>query len=103
LVQIVNAIEEGVARPVQYFHLPVPKERTDEAYFRPLRGLDLRAGTELYLGLIHANDAAGDAARLALARRYARVDGVATECGMGRGDPARLTALLAAHVAVVES
>ena len=27
-----------------------------------------------------------------------RVDGVATECGMARGDPARLPSLLAAHV-----
>ena len=39
----------------------------------------------------------GDAARLTAARRHARVDGVATECGMARGDPARLPSLLAAH------
>ena len=36
-------------------------------------------------------------ARLAAARRHARIDGVGTECGMARGDPARLPALLAAH------
>jgi len=53
--------------------------------------------TQLYLGLIHHDDAAGDAARLAASRRYARVDGIATECGMARGDPARLADLLAAH------
>ena len=39
----------------------------------------------------------GDAARLAAARRHVRVDGIGTECGMARGDPARLPALLAAH------
>jgi hypothetical protein len=58
----------------------------------------LRPETELYLGLIHHNDAEGDAVRLAAARRHTHVDGVGTECGMARGDPARLPALLAAHV-----
>jgi hypothetical protein len=103
LVEIVNAITRGVERPIQYFHLPVPKEREDDGYFEPLAGLDLRDGTELYLGLVHPNDAAGDAARLARARVRARVDGIATECGMGRGDPSRLAALLDAHAALVRS
>ena len=34
---------------------------------------------------------------------HASVDGVATECGMARGDPARLPALLAAHVRLAET
>jgi hypothetical protein len=97
MVEIANAIVEGVKRRIQFFHMPVPKERTDDDYYRPLIGLRLGAGTELYLGLIHYNDAVGDASRLAVARRYGRVDGVATECGMARGDPARLADLLAAH------
>ena len=88
-------------RPIQFLHLPVPKGRTDDAYFAPLEKLKLRPETELYLGLIHHNDAAGDAARLAAARRHVRVDGIATECGMARGDPTRLAALLAAHVRAV--
>ena len=88
MVEIVNAISAGVRRPIQFFHLPVPKPRTDDAYFAPLEGLRLRPETELYLGLVHHDDAAGNAARLAAARRHARVDGVATECGMARGDPA---------------
>jgi hypothetical protein len=98
MVDMVNAIAERVQRPIQFFHLPVPKPRTDDAYFAPLKDLKLEQGTELYLGLVHHNDAQGDETRLAAARRYARVDGVATECGMARGDPARLPALLAAHV-----
>jgi hypothetical protein len=57
---------------------------------------------ELYLGPVHHDDAQGDAARLKAARRYARVDGVATECGMARGDPSRPPALLAAHVRAAE-
>ena len=97
MVEIVNAITAGVRRPIQFFHLPVPKPRTDDAYFAPLEKLRLRAETELYLGLVHNDDPAGNAARLAAAKRHARIDGVATECGMARGDPARFPALLAAH------
>jgi hypothetical protein len=62
----------------------------------------LRPETELYLGLVHREDMTGNAARLAAARRHARVDGVATECGMARGDPARFPGLLAAHVQTAE-
>jgi hypothetical protein len=102
MVEMVNAIVERVRRPIQFFHLPVIKSRTDDAYYAPLANLKLKPGTQLYLGLIHHNDADGDAARLAAARRYTRVDGVATECGMARGDPTRLSALLAAHAKAAE-
>jgi len=97
MVEIVNAVVARVQRPIQFFHLPVPKGRTDDAYFAPLEKLKLPAGTQLYLGLIHHGDAEGDARRLAAARRHTRVDGIGTECGMARGDPSRLPALLAAH------
>jgi hypothetical protein len=101
MVEMANAILAGVGRPIQFFHMPVPKGRTDDAYFAPLASLRLRPETALYLGLIHHDDAAGDAARLAAARRHVRVDGIATECGMARGDPGRLPARLAAHVRAV--
>jgi hypothetical protein len=97
MVEMANAVSAGVARPIQFFHMPVPKGRADDAYFAPLDNLSLHPETALYLGLVHHADADGDAARLAAARRHARVAGVATECGMARGDPARLPALLAAH------
>jgi hypothetical protein len=103
LVEIANATSAGVVRPIQFFHMPVPKDRTDDTYFAPLDKLRLHPETELYLGLIHHDDASGDAARLAAARRHAKVDGVATECGMARGDPARLPALLAAHVQAAQA
>jgi hypothetical protein len=103
MVEMINAVSARVGRPIHYFHLPVPKNRTDDAYFEPLGGLALHTETQLYLGLIHYDDAAGDIARLAAARRYARVDGIATECGMARGDPARLPALLNAHATAAEA
>jgi hypothetical protein len=102
MVEMINAVSARVRRPIHYFHLPVPKNRTDDAYFAQLAGLALHPETQLYLGLIHYDDAAGDATRLAAARRHACVDGIATECGMAREDPARLPALLAAHATVVE-
>jgi hypothetical protein len=103
MVEIANAISGGLARPIQFFHMPVPKDRTDEAYFAPLDNLRLGAETELYLGLVHYDDPEGDAARIAVARHHARIDGVATECGMARGDPARLPALLAGHVSAAQA
>jgi hypothetical protein len=56
MVEIVNAVSTGVQRPIQLFHLQVPKPRTDDAYFAPLAGLKLRPETELYLGLVHRDD-----------------------------------------------
>ena len=76
-------------------HLPVPKDRTDDAYFAPLGDLSLPAETALYLGLIHHADAAGDRARIAAAHKVVSRFGVATECGWGRTDPARVPGLLA--------
>src|SRR5438094_619694 len=100
MVEIVNAVSTGVRRPIQFFHVPVPKPRTDDAYFAPLAGLKLRPETELYLGLVHRDDMAGNAARLAAARSHVRVDGVATECGMARGDPERFPARPGASAAL---
>lgn len=97
MVDMVDAVSARVTRPIHYFHLPVPRNRTDDAYFAPLAGLHLHPETQLYLGLVHHDDPEGDAARLAAARRHTRVDGIATECGMARGDPAKFSALLAAH------
>ena len=102
MVDLTNAVVAAVKRPIEFVHMPVVKARTDDAYFAPLERLKLKPETELYLGLIHHNDAAGDATRLAAARRHHRVDGIGTECGMARGDPARLPALLAAHRQAVE-
>src|SRR5690606_17387650 len=101
MTDLIRSLLPRLSRPVQYFHLPVPKARRDDAYFAPLENLGLDPATHLYLGLIHHADAEGDAARLAAARRHTRVDGIASECGLARGDGSRLDALLAAHVAVL--
>jgi len=102
MVEIINALSARVDRSIQYFHLPVPQNRSDDAYFSPLTRLEIDDETELYFGLIHHDDDPGNVARLAVARKYARVDGVATECGMGRGDSDRLSALLATHAELAQ-
>src|SRR5260370_5003398 len=88
MVEMANAISGGVARSIQLFHMPVSKSRTDDAYFAPLDKLSLRPETELYLGLIHYDDAEGDAARIAAARRHARIGGVAPASGLAPRAPA---------------
>jgi hypothetical protein len=103
MVEITNAIMRGVERPIDFVHMPVIKSRTDDAFYAPLDLLQLKPDTELYLGLIHYDDATGDVARLAAARRHCRVDGIATECGMARGDPSRLPSLLASHTSLATS
>jgi len=97
MVEMTNRIAAGVKRPIQFFHLPVMKNRTDDAFFAPMKDLKLSGDTQLYLGLIHHNDTAGDDARLAAARKVVRVDGIGTECGWARGDPGRIDSLLKSH------
>src|SRR5205823_6341905 len=85
-------------RPLNWIHMPVPRGRTDEAYYAPLRELRLRAETELHLGLVHHTDGVeGTARRMEVAARFASGFGIATECGWGRRAPASLPDLLRIH------
>jgi hypothetical protein len=97
LVEISNGLIDRLGRRLDFLHLPVPQDRTDAAYYAPLRELRLPAATTLYLGLIHHDDAAGDQARIAAASAFVPAFGVATECGWGRGDPEKIPDLMAAH------
>jgi len=85
LVELANALAKTIQRPIAYIHMPVPIDRSDDAYFAPLADLKLQAGTELFLGCVHAGDGVvGTRKRIAAASRYAPAFGIATECGMGR-------------------
>jgi hypothetical protein len=101
MVEMTRGLLERLRRRMDFLHLPVPKDRTDDGYFVPLRGLVLPEETTLYLGLIHHADATGDHARIAAAQKVTPRFGVATECGWGRTDPARVPGLLAAHRSVI--
>lgn len=97
MVEIANLVVPTLKRPLNFIHMPVPKSRSDDAYFAPLRNLKVGPETEIYLGLVHLDDSQGDRARLATARKYVNVAGVATECGWGRGEPERVPRLLESH------
>lgn len=85
MVEVANALASGIDRPLAYLHMPVPVERTDDDYFRPLGALKLTARTKLYLGVIHAADGAeGTRKRIDVARKFVQGFGIATECGIAR-------------------
>jgi hypothetical protein len=101
IVDIANAVSAGVKRPLNWIHLPVPRDRSDVAYFSPLQKLKLQPETELYLGLVHYTDGVeGTRQRIAAARQVIPEFGVATECGMGRRKPETIPDLLKLHTQV---
>ncbi|MGH7368294.1 MAG: hypothetical protein ACREKQ_11230 [Candidatus Rokuibacteriota bacterium] len=103
LAELTRAIVSMARRGIDFIHLPVPRERAEPGYFAPLRGLRLPEQTRLYLGLIHHGDAEGDRRRIDTARAAVGGGfGVATECGWGRGEPARLDGLLESHRRAVD-
>jgi hypothetical protein len=89
MVELANLIARSVQRPIAWMHMPVPIDRTDDAFYAPLGNLQLGAATELYLGLVHARDGVeGTARRIAVAKKYVQNFGIASECGISRGrDP----------------
>ena len=102
LVEIANGISANLERRPDFIHMPVPQDRSDEDYYRPLEDLRASDDTEIILGLIHHDDASGDRARGDTARRFLPSFGVATECGWGRTDPERVPGLLESHRRAVE-
>lgn len=101
MVALANRLAYRIKRPIQLIHMPVPRDRADEAYFEPLRALRLGPRTELCLGLVHYTDGvAGTRARLATAEKYVQNFSIATECGFGRRPPATIAELLRIHAEV---
>jgi len=85
MVELANLIAGSIERPLAYIHMPVPIGRSDDAYFAPMKNLRLPASTELYLGLVHAQDGVeGTRRRMAAARNHAPPFGIASECGISR-------------------
>jgi hypothetical protein len=101
MVDFANRVSGQLRRLSQLIHMPVPRNRADDAYFEPLRDLALRPETELCLGLVHYTDGVeGTAKRLTTAQNYTPRFSIATECGFGRRDPRTISELLQIHVEV---
>jgi hypothetical protein len=103
MVEFANLVSREIERPMHLVHMPVPRNRTDDAYFAPLRHLALRPETELCLGLVHYTDGVeGTKKRLATAKKHAANFSIATECGFGRRDPRTVAELLRIHAAIAD-
>jgi hypothetical protein len=97
LAEMMNGIVAATRRRVDFFHIPVPRNRTDDAFYAPLKDFRRPKGTKLYLGLLHHDDDAGDRLRIEVARRHVSDFGLSAECGWGRTEPGRLPRLLKGH------
>jgi hypothetical protein len=98
MVEVHNRLAVKLERPIDYLHMPVPADRGDDAYFKPLAGLKLDPKTKLFLGLVHDSDGVeGTRKRIDAAAKYAGDFGIATECGFGRRPPETIPNLLRVH------
>lgn len=99
-VKFANALCKTASRPINFIHMPVPRERNDEGYFTPLKDLDV-GNTEPVLGLVHYTDGVeGTRARMQTADRVIQDYSIATECGFGRRQPETIPELLKIHAEV---
>jgi hypothetical protein len=97
-VRMANIAVAEAGRRFDFIHMPVPRDRADDAYFAPLK--DLKIGnTKLVIGLVHYTDGTeGSLRRLATFRRhYKGAAAVATECGWGRRKADTLAKLMQIH------
>lgn len=103
MVELANALSARIARPIQLIHMPVPRDRSDPAYFVPLRRLRLQPETLLCLGLVHHTDGIeGTRQRLETACQFRSDFAIATECGFGRRRPDTIPELLEIHARAAE-
>jgi hypothetical protein len=98
MVEVHNRLIGRLSRPIDYIHMPVPADRNDDAYFRPLVRLNLHPQTRLFLGLVHDTDGVeGTRKRITVAEKYMRDFGISAECGLGRRPPETIPNLLRVH------
>jgi hypothetical protein len=97
-VWVANKLAGGITRAIDWMHMPVPIDRADDAYYRPLSDLALGSETELFLGLIHLSDGTtGATKRAAVAKKFRGRFGLAAECGFGRMSEAEIRPLMTLH------
>ena len=98
LVAFSNRLTAKIHRSIELIHLPVPRNRFDDAYYEPLKELKLQPGTKLALGLVHLTDGIeGTRRRMGVADQFAKDYAIGTECGFGRREPATIAPLLQVH------
>ena len=58
MVDFANTLSQSIRHKLAYIHMPVPLDRSDDAFHQPFRDLRLAEGTALFLGVVHAKDGA---------------------------------------------
>jgi len=98
MVEMANRLAARIRRPLDWIHMPVPPERTDDAYYEPLAKLKLPEQTKVYLGLLYLPDGVeGALKRVAVARKFLPSFGVGAECGLGRKEASTIPQWLELH------
>jgi hypothetical protein len=92
-VRLANEAVARAGRRVDYVHLPVMPD-ADDTYFGPMRELDI-GNTRPFLGIVLDDGLDAFERRARAAQRYLPEFGIASYCGWGREDPARVPSLLA--------
>jgi hypothetical protein len=97
MVEIANALAASLDRPLNWLHLPLPRDGAGE-FVEPLAGLRLHPETEVYLGALQPDeDVEAARTRIGAAHRVVPEFGLATPCGWGRLPPRLVPELVAAH------
>jgi hypothetical protein len=97
IVTLANGLSRHVQRRIDAIQAATVAAWTKRAHWQPLSGLALEPSTEIYLGLLHAEDGAlGALERTALAGEFLPAFGISTECGLGRHSAEQLEAVLVA-------
>lgn len=97
IVTLANGLSRHVTRRIDAIQAATVAAWTKRAHWQPLSGLALEPLTEVYLGLLHAEDgAAGARERIEIAEQFLPRFGLSTECGLGRHSVEQLEAVLRA-------
>jgi methionine synthase II (cobalamin-independent) len=97
IVTLANGLSRHVPRRIDAIQAATVAAWNRRAHWQPLSGLALEPDTEIYLGLLHAEDGAeGARARAVLAAEFLPEFGISTECGLGRHSVEQLEAVLTA-------
>jgi hypothetical protein len=103
MTRMANSAATSLKHDIDYYHMPVPRDRNDDAYFEPLANLSIGPG-KLYLGLVHTTGGVRTSlGLLETAKKHAQGFGIATECGFGRRAIESIPELLDIHQVVADA
>lgn len=98
IVTVANGLSRHVGRRIDAIHAATVATWNRRAHWQPLQNLAVEPSTEIFLGLLHAEDGAeGARDRAAIASEFLPGFGISTECGLGRHSHDQLDAVVAAY------